>query len=397
MTSIGRYRGKRFLVLDAHRVLQGMLGPHLRRLGAEQVVFAADAGTWLAALADPFDVLVADWDLPEQPGLDLVHRLRTAAVNRGAALLLFAARITPEMEALREPYDIAAFIPKPFQVRQVIDAVDAVLRARESPSEFDLLLRRGLGLLEQGVFDKALLVYNWLRQVAPGSLAALFGAGEAMSGQGRHDDARAVFEEVVARSPLFLKGYLRLVDLAEGRDDREEVFRLLQEVATLSPTVPDPHVRMARQHHRAGELAAAERSLRHALALDPARWEASLILTDVLLSQDRLPEAAALVDEARQHHPGQIDLFNNLGIALRRRGRLREAEQTYAAALAVRPDHPVLLYNAGVVQFLMGADTEARRLLDEALARQPDLASARQLRAVLERPPPVAERAPLFR
>lgn len=394
-----RFRSARFLVLDPDDLLQSMLHAPLRAQGAARVTYAPDARAWLrAAASGEHDLLVADWDQPDLRGVEFVDRLRRVDALRDAALVLLADEVTPPMRALEELYDIGGFVQKPFTTQALLAALAAAWQRRQNPTEFALLLKRGWQLLEADAFDKALLVYNWLRQLDPASLAALYGAGEALTAQGQLADARAIFEEVVERSPLCAKAYGKLSDVARAQDDPEAVFRVLQRLVELTPNTPDTWVRLARQHFHAGEVTSAERAVQRALRLNPALWEATLVLTELLLAQDRLPEATELADAARRHHPGQTDLFNNLGIAFRKRGQLDQASRAYETALSIQPDNPVLLYNAAVVDFLLEADGQARARLARALTLRADFASARRLGALLASKPPLdrAARAALF-
>jgi Flp pilus assembly protein TadD len=65
------------------------------------------------------------------------------------------------------------------------------------------------------------------------------------------------------------------------------------------------------------------------------------------------------------------------GQALRRLGRLEEAEAAYRAALTLEPEHPAALADLGALEAARGDYTQARTLLSRALELQPDLASAR--------------------
>jgi predicted TPR repeat methyltransferase len=57
-------------------------------------------------------------------------------------------------------------------------------------------------------------------------------------------------------------------------------------------------------------------------------------------------------------------------------GRLREAERTFSAALALMPGRPSVLTNLGAVRLKLGRTEEAMGLLQEALAQEPDNAEA---------------------
>lgn len=64
------------------------------------------------------------------------------------------------------------------------------------------------------------------------------------------------------------------------------------------------------------------------------------------------------------------------GVAQYEAGRLREAEQKFAAALSLVPGRPSVLTNLGAVRLKLGRTEEALALLEEALAQEPDNAEA---------------------
>lgn len=60
------------------------------------------------------------------------------------------------------------------------------------------------------------------------------------------------------------------------------------------------------------------------------------------------------------------------GVGHYQAGRLREAEQAFAAALVLTPGRPSVLTNLGVVRLKLGRLPEGLALLQQALAREPD-------------------------
>jgi Flp pilus assembly protein TadD len=92
-----------------------------------------------------------------------------------------------------------------------------------------------------------------------------------------------------------------------------------------------------------------------------------------------------------------IDLLNHLGVALRRRGHVAVARQTYALALAEQPRNTALLFNSAVAHLAAGDRARALDDLTEAVLVNPEFEAARGL---LERvqggeTPPSAELARL--
>ena len=373
-------------MLDTHGVLRGMLRPALESLGPIRLRFASQMSEWSQALeeAGEHEFLIADWDSAPGGGVGFVHGLRQRPSLARASLLLFTSTVTPEMEALMPLYRIAAFITKPFTVAQVAQIVTTEMARRVEPPRLDLLLTRAWRLLEDGAAPKALLVYQWLRTMHPDSLAALYGAGATLGAIGELQAGLALLEEVVFRSPLFLAAWNRMSDLAESDGDEIRARTFADRASALAPQASEVLLRQARSAQRDGRQDDAERLLRQAIKESPEHWAPAFELTELLLGQDRLYEAARLVDRVKPHHRGRIDLLNHLGVALRRRGHLAAARQTYALALAEEPDNPALLYNAAVAHALAGEPRRALEDLSRALRAAPQLEIAARFKAALE-------------
>ena len=93
---------------------------------AHEVRFALDAAAGLRELAEPFDILLLDWNLPDIPGTEICKRFRDAG---GTAPIIFITGrndIIDKEEALELGAD--DYLCKPFDVRELVSRMDAVKR-----------------------------------------------------------------------------------------------------------------------------------------------------------------------------------------------------------------------------------------------------------------------------
>ena len=173
----------------------------------------------------------------------------------------------------------------------------------------------------------------------------------------------------------------------------------------------------ARRHHRAGELAQAERIYRQVLQVDPNHAEALYLLGEacrhlrkldeaavcfrrlltiqpgnaeawnylgvVHLNRGKLDEATACYQEAVRLQPDLFAAQNNLGDALLKQGKLEQAEACLRQALLLRPDRGELHYNLGKVLQARGQGAEARTCLERAVRLKPDLAQGHSSLGIL--------------
>jgi two-component system phosphate regulon response regulator OmpR len=132
----------RLLLIDDDARLTAMVGDYLRNAGFE----VDTAGSLLAGrqrlAAGAYDALVLDLMLPDGDGLDLTRELRAEARTRRLPLLMLTARGEPMDRILGLEIGADDYLPKPFEPRELLARVKALLR-RAAPDASDEVLRFG--------------------------------------------------------------------------------------------------------------------------------------------------------------------------------------------------------------------------------------------------------------
>ncbi len=93
------------------------------------------------ALAEPFDLLIVDWMLPDLDGIQVVRRLRTAEVTVPVLMLTARAQIEDRVEGLDAGAD--DYLPKPFAFAELLARVRALSRWPREQKKTDSVLRVG--------------------------------------------------------------------------------------------------------------------------------------------------------------------------------------------------------------------------------------------------------------
>ena len=117
----------------------------------------------------------------------------------------------------------------------------------------------------------------------------------------------------------------------------------------------------------------------HVRVVCPTRDEAAMRAYDRANDAERerdVARAEALYREALQRDPAYCDAMDNLGLLLRRQGRVDEAIEWYRRSLAVQPRNRVARINLATALSLQGKPDEALREQMTVLEQDPDDAEA---------------------
>jgi len=121
------------LVVDEDSDLRKLYAEVLARSG--YCVDAVEDGAvgWKALKASSYNILITEHAIPVLTGVELVKMVRAA---RMALPVVMAAERLPTHELARNPsLQLAALLPKPFYISELLETVRTVLRATGSPSE----------------------------------------------------------------------------------------------------------------------------------------------------------------------------------------------------------------------------------------------------------------------
>jgi tetratricopeptide (TPR) repeat protein len=119
------------------------------------------------------------------------------------------------------------------------------------------------------------------------------------------------------------------------------------------------------------------------LAANPRSVLALQNLGSIEYARERFPEALALYERARGVEPEQPDVWNGIGLAQLRLGRVDDAEAAFAHALRADPRHAEAARNLGALLATSGRPDEAIAAYERAIAAAPDMVEAREDLAIV--------------
>ena len=133
----------RLLLIDDDARLSSMVGDYLGQAGFEvETAGSLAAGRALLAAAS-YDALVLDLMLPDGDGLELCRELRRSARTRQLPLLMLTARGEPTDRIVGLELGADDYLGKPFEPRELLARIKALLRRASPQAADDDVLRYG--------------------------------------------------------------------------------------------------------------------------------------------------------------------------------------------------------------------------------------------------------------
>ena len=139
------------LMIDDDLRLSAMVGDYLRSHGYN-VSIAPSLGAGRELLArQACDALVLDLMLPDGDGLDLCRELRSSPRTRAMPLLMLSARGEPTDRIVGLEIGADDYLPKPFEPRELLARVRALLRRTATAQADDDVWRFGRLEIDNGL------------------------------------------------------------------------------------------------------------------------------------------------------------------------------------------------------------------------------------------------------
>ncbi len=293
---------------------------------------------------------------------------RAGDMKRASQHLEKAASLAPQDPNLKTR--LAAAHLSQGQSGKALAELEAAIRTDDKVGKADMALIDLL--IKRKEYDKALEAVARLEKKLPNAPIAHNLRGTALMGQGKRADARKAFEQALHIDPGFFPAVAALAAL--DIQDRNPAAARKRFESYLSRNKDDTKAMFA-----LADMAAKEKNqaafvdwLNRARKADPKALMAYHRLIEFHLARKDKKQALAIAREAVLAMPDSLDALNVLGNAQLKAGETREALATYQKLASKAPDSPDALLRLAIAQ---GADkqaAESRKTLERALAIKPD-------------------------
>jgi tetratricopeptide (TPR) repeat protein len=175
---------------------------------------------------------------------------------------------------------------------------------------------------------------------------------------------------------------------AYAAGDMAAAERFCRSAIAVSPATADPWVVLGYVEMQRGRVDEALTIAAKAVALEPRNPFVHLFKCHALMAAGRLGEALATAQQATGALKCPAAALDGFGAAFIHIGKYEAALKAYRKALAAEPANPRFLYNVAFAERACGALAESERHFDQAIARNPRYGLAYFMRANLRRQTP---------
>jgi tetratricopeptide (TPR) repeat protein len=180
--------------------------------------------------------------------------------------------------------------------------------------------------------------------------------GEALSAEGRHDEAVAQYRRAIALKPDWAPAYYNLGSALSRGGRAGEAVTEFERALALQPDYPRARFGLGSALLAAGRPRQALDHLRQAAASLPESADVRRALGIALAREHRVTEAIAAFTEAIRLAPDSAEAHNDLGVALASQGDIRGAADRFAHALSLEPDFTEARRNLEAARKLLPSD-----------------------------------------
>lgn len=123
------------LIVDDSPTMRRIVSNALREIGYTDLFEAEDGNDALEKLAaDPADLVITDWNMPNMNGLQLIQVLRNHPRFKSIPILMVTTRGTKQDVITAMQGQASSYIVKPFTPEILQEKIGVVLRAAEVPA-----------------------------------------------------------------------------------------------------------------------------------------------------------------------------------------------------------------------------------------------------------------------
>ena len=318
--------------------------------------------------------VIMDWDLKYISGIEVAREIRGDRRFENTPILILTSEISEAELGMVSEVGVNGCLLKPFPAKVLVERIIGIMHQRMNPPEHVNLIKQGQDLLDKGMLDEALSLFNKSKDMKNRARIYVH-IGEVHEVKEEYDEARNNYDRALTINPQYLKAYVVAAGMMIKLNDDDSALPYLEKAAEISPHNSNRQALLGNIYLSKGEEEKAHKAFKEAIRLDPSKGT-EIGETYLKLGKTRMAEECfrSLLKSDKDN----VHVYNRLGIALRRQGKWQESIEEYKKAINITEDDEALYFNMGKAYEDGGKMYNARDCFEKALKLNPKFTEAKE-------------------
>ncbi|MFO0981980.1 MAG: tetratricopeptide repeat protein [Planctomycetota bacterium] len=270
-----------------------------------------------------------------------------------------------------------------------IQMAEQALPVTSRRADVNFVLGMAHGMMQH--YDKAQEHLAKVVELAPNNFIARLRYAYILTTQNKNEEALVQYEAAKTINPTQPFAYCQIGVLLEQLGRKEEARFAYQKAVDLDPKVSAPYYLYAKFLREEGNTALAVTNLENAIRVDGLDVQSYYVLAQILQASSNAEERKRgeeymktfeklsprkgdieMARSAMEISPQRVSGYVLIAECYQNIGRNDDALRTLSAAIAVEPNHPLVLKRRGLLYLSLGKKDEARQDLTKAQPQLPD-------------------------
>lgn len=274
---------------------------------------------------EPVDFIIAEYDMPDMNGIELLTQLRHSKKLRDIPFLMITAEAGRSLVAEAAEHDVDGYLTKPFVTASLEQKINEVIRKVQHPDAMTLHLREARDLEDGGDAAGAMREVGRAIAANPGSSRPLRELGRLHAQGGDIQKAIDCFQKAVQVNCLDVSSYHYLGQLYLRKGKIDEATSCLARAIDISPRHSERALNLGYLLLRKGRLSEAEKVFLLIMKNNPDNIELHEEIAQAAWENNIHDMAIKCFLLVVKKFPQRLDIHKKLGLLFHGKGQNKNA------------------------------------------------------------------------
>lgn len=271
------------------------------------------------------DFIIAEYDMPDMNGMELLAQIRNNKKFRDIPFLMLTAKIDRSLVAEAAEYDVDGYLTKPVVTAALEQKIGEVIKKLQHPDPMTVHLRLARELEEVGDVEDAMKALGRAVKINPGSSRPLRELGRLYAQQGNVEKAINCFQKAVQVNFLDVSSHHYLGELYLRKGKIDEATNCLARAIDISPRHSDRALKLAYLFLRKRRLTEAEKVFSLVMKNNPDNLALHEEIAQAALENNFEAMAMKCYRFILKKNPKRHDIHKKVGILLHSKEHYKDA------------------------------------------------------------------------